>query len=153
MKVFSPLAGTVCDLTEVPDPVMSSLMLGPGIAINPEGSAVRLVCPVEGRIATVKQHAVIISAETSVLLHAGIDTFKVPEGLEPLVGVGDPVSVGDELIDMNVAKIIGEGLDPVTIITMLGEKEHTFVPAVAPGDKIAPGDLIGEFRPEAPQAS
>ncbi len=71
--------GTVIPLSEVPDAVFSSEMLGKGFGVEPsEGKA---YAPVDGEVTTVfdTKHAIGLMSKHGVelLIHIGMDTVKL----------------------------------------------------------------------------
>ncbi len=94
-NVTSPLAGRAIGLTEVPDPVFSGAMVGPGTAIDPVREPSEAVSPVDGIVVSLHPHAfVVVDADGhGVLTHLGIDTVQLNgEGFELLVNKGDTVT-------------------------------------------------------------
>ena len=145
MKIYAPLTGTVTDLTEVPDPVISQHMLGPGLAIVPDDEPQVATSPIAGTVSNVRDHAVVVQGAATVLVHAGIDTFSLTEGLTPRVEAGTAVIVGTPVIDVDVP-VVAQSRNPVTTVTVLGGEWARFAPARASGDRIERGDLLGEYR-------
>ncbi len=93
-QVASPLTGKVVPLSEVPDQVFSTKMMGDGFAVEPTDGTV--VSPVDGTIVNVfpTKHAIGIQSNTGreVLIHFGIDTVKLNgQGFEALVSEGAAV--------------------------------------------------------------
>ena len=96
--VRSPVAGVVVALDDVPDPVFSGRIVGPGVAVNPEytaegGSAA--LAPVSGTVAKIHPHAYVITASggRSVLVHLGLDTVSLEgRGFTVLAAEGEAVS-------------------------------------------------------------
>lgn len=91
IEIKSPIIGTGLPLSEVPDEVFASKMMGDGIAFKPsEGN---LYAPIEGEIIQVfpTMHAVGIKSSSGleILLHIGIDTVNLSgEGFESYVKAG-----------------------------------------------------------------
>ncbi len=59
-NVTSPLAGRAIGLTEVPDPVFSGAMVGPGTAIDPVREPSEAVSPVDGIVVSLHPHAFVV---------------------------------------------------------------------------------------------
>lgn len=125
-KMMAPQTGKAVPITEVPDPVFSGKILGDGIAVIPSSNAV--LSPVSGTIAQVAHtfHALGIETDDGieVLVHLGIDTVKLNgEGFTCHVKVGDHVSVGDKLMDMDIDAISAKGFQTISpcIITNLDD--------------------------------
>ena len=108
-SIVSPLNGTLMTLSEVPDPVFAQGLVGPGVALQPTGDGdVTAVAPVAGRIVKLHPHAFVLQADGfGVLVHLGIDTVQLEgEGFTLHTEEGAEVSVGDELITWNPARIV-----------------------------------------------
>ena len=121
-SVTSPLAGRAIGLTEVPDPVFSGAMVGPGTAIDPVREPSEAVSPVDGVIVSLHPHAfVVVDAEGhGVLTHLGIDTVQLNgEGFELLVNKGDTVTRGQSVVRWNPAAVEAAGKSPVCPIVAL----------------------------------
>jgi glucose-specific phosphotransferase system IIBC component len=141
-KFVSPLAGTVVELKDVPDPVFSQKMMGDGFAIDPADGLV--VSPVDGTVATFfpTKHAIGLQAENGreILIHFGIDTVQLQgEGFEALVEQGEKVKAGQSLLRVDLDKIRDKVPSIVTpiIFTNLAEGESV---AVNAGQKVKHGE-------------
>ncbi|PHL19905.1 PTS sugar transporter subunit IIA, partial [Enterococcus faecium] len=113
----SPLTGKVLPLSEVPDQVFSSGVMGKGIAIDPEVG--ELVAPADGEITTIfpTGHAVGITTTdgAEILIHIGMDTVELNgNGYEILVKQGDLVKAGDLLIRFDIEAIKAAGYSVIT---------------------------------------
>lgn len=121
-SVTSPLAGRAIGLTEVPDPVFSGAMVGPGTAIDPVREPSEAVSPVDGVIVSLHPHAFVVvdSEGHGVLTHLGIDTVQLNgEGFELLVNKGDTVTRGQSVVRWNPAAVEAAGKSPVCPIVAL----------------------------------
>ena len=135
--VSAPVAGASVPLGEVPDPVFSQEMLGPGLAIRlGEASSFTVCAPISGVLAVMKPHAFIIRSVTglSVLVHLGIDTIYQDPTQFCLLGPGSEPSWGSE---NGAAK------------TAQGNPEHDSTWEV--GDQIEAGAPIVRWHPEQPK--
>jgi PTS system glucose-specific IIA component len=115
--IVSPVSGKLMDITEVPDEVFSSKMVGDGIAIEPDNGLV--LAPCSGEIVQIfnTNHAVAIKTKEGleVLIHLGIDTVKLKgEGFKRIAEVGAKVKEGDVLIEMDIEKIKSLGKSTIT---------------------------------------
>jgi PTS system D-glucosamine-specific IIC component len=95
-----PIEGEVISITETPDQVFSSKMVGDGLAIIPKDNIV--YSPVNGTIAQLfpTKHAIGIIDENGIelLIHVGIDTVELKgQGFEAFVEKGDTVKRGQIL--------------------------------------------------------
>jgi len=101
MILKSPVVGRCIDISEIPDEVFSSKMLGNGIGFESTDGV--LYAPVDGEILQVfpTKHALILKSVEGIeiLLHIGIDTVEMKgEGFEAFVEKGKQVKVGDKLL-------------------------------------------------------
>ena len=146
VEVVAPIAGTVIDITDVPDPVLSKKSVGDGFGIGtPPGGTV--VAPVTGTVIMVAKtlHAVGFKTESGLqfLVHLGIDTVEL-EGKPFTLTItkGDEVKAGQDIGVMNVEAIQAAGKDTTTVVTVTNttkKLDHIDVntgPAEA-GDKVA----------------
>ena len=119
--IKSPMNGTVIPLSEVPDAVFSSEMLGKGFGVEPsEGKA---YAPVDGEVTTVfdTKHALGLMSKNGVelLIHIGMDTVKLNgRGFDVKVKAGDQVKAGDLLAEFDMDLIKSEGY-PVTTAVVI----------------------------------
>lgn len=120
--VTSPLAGVAIGLSEVPDPVFSAAMVGPGTAVDPVRERIEAVAPVDGIVVSLHPHAfVVVDADGhGVLTHLGIDTVQLGgEGFELLVSKGDTVERGQPLVRWHPAAVEEAGKSPVSPVIAL----------------------------------
>ena len=97
----SPVIGRCFDISEIPDEVFSSKMLGNGIGF--ESTEGVLYAPIDGEILQVfpTKHALILKSKEGIeiLLHIGIDTVEMKgEGFETFAEKGQQVKAGDKLL-------------------------------------------------------
>ncbi len=100
IELFPPLVGAVIDITDVPDQVFSSKMLGAGIAIDPLEN--KIYAPISGVIKSVHlaKHAITIECINSfdILIHIGLDSVNLKgKGFNIFVKDGDLVKSGQIL--------------------------------------------------------
>lgn len=120
-EIKSPMNGTVIPLSEVPDAVFSSEMLGKGFGVEPsEGKA---YAPVDGEVTTVfdTKHAIGLMSKHGVelLIHIGMDTVKLNgKGFDVKVKTGDQVKAGDLLAEFDMDFIKGEGYPVTTAVVV-----------------------------------
>lgn len=120
--------GELVNISQVPDEVFSSKMMGDGFAMKTKDGII--VSPVEGTIATVfpTKHAIAISSVDGrdVLIHLGVDTVNLKgEGFEIFVQENQKVKVGDKLVKMDVEFIEKNAKSsmPIVVFTNLSEDE------------------------------
>lgn len=109
LTVLAPVPGVVVSLDEVPDPVFSDGMVGPGVAVDPPAGPtdgeIDAVAPIAGTVTSVHAHAFVITsndpdhAERAVLVHLGLDTVQLQgDGFALHVNQGDEVVAGQVLV-------------------------------------------------------
>lgn len=135
-QIGAPLAGKAVPLTEVPDAVFSTGMIGQGAAIQPTDGQV--VAPVDGVITTVfsTKHAIGIKATNGmeILIHLGIDTVKLDgKPFETKVAVDEQVKDGDLLATADWQMVADAGLATVTPVVVTNFAEYTNVGMIAQG--------------------
>ena len=121
--VSAPMAGTVIDLSDVPDPVFSSKAVGDGLGIEPADDGA-IVSPVEAAVTMVAGtgHAIGFKSESGleVLLHLGVDTVEL-EGapFDLSVKVGDTVKAGQPLgtMDLEAVRAAGKATTAIVVLT------------------------------------
>ncbi|MBK3493399.1 PTS transporter subunit EIIC [Viridibacillus sp. YIM B01967] len=123
-----PMTGEIISLIAVPDQVFSSGMMGPGFGIKPtEG----IVCaPFDGKVLNVFQtkHAIALLSDTGVevLIHIGLDTVKLKgEGFELLVGEGQIIQRGDQLLKIDLEYIDANSPSTVTPVIFTNSQDKT----------------------------
>ena len=104
-----PADGAAIPLSEGPDEVFASGMLGIGAAVLPDAGTV--YAPMSGQIESVAdaRHAYTLVSEDGVemMVHIGIDTVSLKgKGFLPMVAEGDRVRAGDVLarVDLDLLK-------------------------------------------------
>ena len=115
--------GELVNISQVPDEVFSSKMMGDGFAMKTSDGII--VSPVEGTIVTVfpTKHAVTINSVDGreVLIHLGVDTVSLKgEGFETFVEENQKVKVGDKLV--KIEKNAKSSM-PIVVFTNLSEGE------------------------------
>lgn len=120
--------GELVSITEVPDEVFSTKMMGDGFAMKTTDGII--VSPVAGKIGSVfpTKHAITINSidGREVLIHLGVDTVKLKgEGFESFVEENQDVKVGDKLVKMDVEFIEKNAKSsmPIVIFTNLDASE------------------------------
>jgi glucose-specific phosphotransferase system IIA component len=109
-------------MVEVPDPVFSATMVGPGLAVDPMRAPGTAVSPIAGSIVTLHPHAFVVVAGDGrgVLVHLGIDTVQLKgAGFELLAQEGDAVEPGTAVLRWNPADVEAGGRSPVCPVVAL----------------------------------
>jgi PTS system N-acetylglucosamine-specific IIA component len=142
MKLLCPVAGKVLALSDVPDPVFSGGIMGPGLGVYPSDDALEAFAPVSGTIAKIHPHAFVIETEggRGVLVHLGLNTVEMNgEGFTVWAADGDHVEAGQRLISWDPAAVRDSGRSPVVPVVAM-QADPTQVEFLAePGFQIAVG--------------
>ena len=152
--VDAPLAGQVLALADVPDPVFAGLIVGAGLAVEPEDGAteVPVVSPVAGRVMKVHPHAFVVLDESGagVLVHLGIDTVRLEgEGFAVHVNDGDEVERGAQMITWDPTAVRRAGYSAVCPVVVMQSKSDDVEPAVAVGSSVVLGEPLFTWTPAA----
>ncbi|WP_031084619.1 PTS sugar transporter subunit IIA [Streptomyces sp. NRRL WC-3549] len=142
--VTSPLTGRAIGLTEVPDPVFSGAMVGPGTAIDPVREPSEAVSPVDGIIVSLHPHAFVVVDDQGhgVLTHLGIDTVQLNgEGFELLVNKGDTVARGQAVVRWDPAGVEAAGKSPICPVVAL-EATAESLSQVRESGEVKAGDTL-----------
>lgn len=123
LRVLSPVTGHSLAVSDIPDPVFSRGLVGPGGAITPRPGRQSAVAPVAGVLVKLHPHAYLVLNDTGygVLVHLGIDTVHMQgDGFELLRREGDHVEAGDEVVTWDPALVEQSGRSPVCAVVVLG---------------------------------
>ena len=131
--VRAPFIARVLPLSEVPDPVFASGVVGDGRALLPDDdvTCVTVHSPINGVVTKLKSHAAIVTSTRgrSILIHLGIDTVGLRgRGFAPLVEEGDIVDAGTPLIHWDLGPVRGAGLSPCVPVIVVNP----------PGESVSP---------------
>lgn len=124
--LFSPVSGKAVDLSEVPDQVFASKMMGEGIAFDFDGEVVAAPCDSKVMLVANTLHAVglVMDNGAEILIHIGLDTTELNgEGFKALVSPGEKVKKGQPLISFDRAFIKGKGYSLVTPMVVTNSSE------------------------------
>lgn len=121
------MSGRIVPLENVPDPVFSEKMMGNGLAIQPSDGVVR--SPIDGKVIFIpsSKHAIGLKANngTEILIHVGLETVALKgEGFNIQIQVGDKVTVGQQLAQVNLAYIQNQGKNPISPIIITNEEDR-----------------------------
>jgi PTS system glucose-specific IIA component len=143
MKVLAPCRGRLLPLSDVPDPVFASEMVGPGVAIDPEPGPADVVSPIAGRLVKVHPHAFVVlgAGGVGVLVHLGIDTVKLEgAGFEVLAEQGTTVEAGTPVVRWDPSTIT----DLSTVVPVVVMDRPAGSLDVAGTGDVAVGDVLFE---------
>lgn len=118
---YTPIAGELLTLEQVPDPLFAEKMIGDGFAVEPTEGLV--VSPVEGTIAHIFEtnhaFALITPTNLEVLVHIGIDTVKMGgRGFQRLAEIGAEVKPGTPIIQMDLDMVKKEAKSAATAVVV-----------------------------------
>lgn len=136
VDILSPVDGTIVALTDVPDRVFSSGILGQGFGVVPSEGIVR--APMSGTVVTVAKtgHAYGIKSSdgVEVLVHIGIDTVRMNGvGFFSAISRGDIVAAGDVIAEFDTAAVQKAGFDPMTLVVVTNSKQLASVEPIGTG--------------------
>lgn len=141
IEVVSPVAGLRLEVRDVPDPVFSAGLVGPGAAISPRDGRQDAVAPLDGELVKLHPHAFLVlgSQGYGVLVHLGIDTVHLDgEGFRLLAAEGDRVAAGQPIVSWDPRQVRKSGRSPICAVVVL----DCPLPAVAlhePGTQVDVG--------------
>ncbi|WP_029290755.1 PTS glucose transporter subunit IIA [Cellulomonas sp. HZM] len=149
LTVLSPAAGLVVALGEVPDPVFSAELVGPGVAIDPSGAEhAQVVAPVEGTVVKMHPHAFVVETADNrgVLVHLGIDTVQLGgEGFTLHVTEGARVRAGQVVVTWDPAAVVAGGRSAVCPVVALDAGGAALTLLARAGDEVAAGEPLLEW--------
>jgi PTS system beta-glucosides-specific IIC component len=143
--IGSPLEGIVIPLADVPDPVFSQGIVGPGVGIDPTGDTV--FAPAAGTVVVAQStgHAfgLLLDGGIELLIHVGIDTVNLAgHGFDVKVVAGQRVEAGAPLVTFDRAIIEAAGYSLVTPVLVTNAAQFGSVDAVTPGHVAVGAPLI-----------
>ena len=127
MELAAPLAGEAVSISQVNDPTFSDEILGKGLAIRPTGNEV--FAPCDGKIEMMFDtgHAVSMTSNDGIeiLIHVGLETVNLKgKYYQVHAANGDQVKKGDLLMDVDLDKITGAGLNTVTPVLICNTDDY-----------------------------
>lgn len=149
ITVVAPVTGTVITMAEVPDPVFSAELVGPGLAIDPDpvlGRDVR--SPIDGTVVKLHPHAFVVQAADGrgVLVHLGINTVQLDgQGFSLTVAEGDQVAAGQVLIQWDIEAIAETGRSVICPVVALDAKPDAIDLHAAPGSHVTSESTLLEW--------
>lgn len=128
LHFLMPVSGEILPITDSPDEVFSSKMMGDGFCIMPSDG--RVYAPVSGKVASVfpTKHCVglIDEAGNEWLIHFGMDTVKLNgQGIEMHVVASQEVQAGQLLMEVDLESLgsqVPSLMTPV-VLTNLGDRK------------------------------
>jgi PTS system beta-glucosides-specific IIC component len=143
--IGSPLEGIVIPLADVPDPVFSKGIVGPGVGIDPTGDTV--FAPAAGTVVVAQStgHAfgLLLDGGIELLIHVGIDTVNLGgKGFDVKVAVGQKVEAGTPLVTFDRSIIEDAGYSLVTPVLVTNAAQFGSVDPAASGPVSVGAPLI-----------
>ncbi|WP_338207741.1 PTS glucose transporter subunit IIA [Lactiplantibacillus paraxiangfangensis] len=130
-------SGQLMPITAVADPVFSQKMMGDGFAIDPTDGTI--TAPADGEIKTIAdtKHAVMLTTKDGLelMLHLGLDTVELKGApFDVQVKVGDQVTAGQPLVQMDLAavKAAGKSTTVIVVVTNMDLVDQLEVAAAGP---------------------
>lgn len=146
--LVSPVDGICKSVSECSDPVFSEKTLGDGVILIPNQK--EIFSPCDGTVVQVAHtfHAVCFESSDGleILLHIGIDTVRLDgEGFKCLVKVGDTVSAGQKImeVDFDFLKEKGYKIESPFIITNMDKLKKS---NIITGDVVHGETAILEYK-------
>lgn len=137
LRVGSPVEGSCLPLSQVPDEVFATALVGPGVAVDPARAEGAAVAPVDGTLAKLHPHAFVVVAlqGTGILVHLGIDTVRRKgQGFELLTSEGEKVRAGQPIVRWNPAEVEAAGYNPVCPVVALDTSADALSEVVEEGE-------------------
>lgn len=140
LSLSAPIDGTCVALSEVPDEVFSSKMMGDGVAIQPTSN--KLLAPTDGKIAFIAEtkHAIgfVTTDGYELLIHVGLDTVELNgEGFSLDVIPEQEVKVGTQLLSFDPTFLENSQLNLMTPIILLENKNLAPTPLAIGAEVVA----------------
>lgn len=125
IEFLSPCEGEIINIEKFPDDVFSERALGDGFGVNLTGN--KIVAPFDGEVTVMypSGHAICLAGDNGVkiMIHVGVETYKL-EGLnKTYVNVGDCVKRGDLLIKADIRKMKKKTGNTATAVIFLEGEE------------------------------
>jgi len=146
LRVYAPVTGRVVATEEIPDPVFSAGLIGPGVAIDPDPGAGNVaVSPIDGTLVKLHPHAFVVTDAQGrgVLVHLGIDTVQLKgQGFTLHASEGDRVEAGQELVTWSPSDVAAGGRSPVVPVVMLDVAPDLIVPTAGEESDVVAGEEL-----------
>lgn len=121
IDVIAPVSGEVVEIERVKDKTFADQLMGKGIAVMPTEGVV--YSPFDGVVSmiTPTNHAIGVTSSTGaeVLIHIGLETVELNgTGFKLLVSETEPLTVGQPLIEFDLALLKEKKIDPIIPIVV-----------------------------------
>ncbi len=135
-----PVGGRLMRIEDVPDEVFNTRAMGDGFAVEITQDEVR--APMDGKIESVYPtgHAVMMTLDNGiqVMIHVGLESFKIIGLNKVMCKAGDHVKKGDLLVITNARKLKQKAGTTVSPIVFLGGEKVTILKNT--GTEVSCGD-------------
>jgi len=140
--------GHAIALSDVPDEVFASGMLGQGFAIEPSDGTV--YAPASGRVESIAEtkHAYTILSDDGLdlLIHIGIDSVTLGgDGFLSMVSVGNRVKAGEVIARVDLNILHDRNIPSVTVV-VIGNSEIMQIKKIRTGRAIGGEDAVLDYR-------
>lgn len=145
LTIGAPIDGVIVPLEQVPDPVFSKGIVGPGIGIDPTSDTV--VSPAAGVVEVAQKtgHAFGLKLDNGIelLIHVGINTVQLQgKGFTVKVAAGDRVEPGTPLVTFDRNVIESAGYSLVTPVLVTNHDDYAGVTPAVSGHTTAGSPLL-----------
>jgi len=131
--IYAPVNGQMVALSEVPDNIFASGMMGNGFAFTFDSEIVISPCYGEIVLIAKTKHAIGIKMENGaeILLHIGLDTVMLNGvGFESLVKMGQKVKPGTKLIKVDQETMRINKINMISMLIVTNTNEYKFEPII-----------------------
>lgn len=130
MKQFaSPVKGKTFKIEEFPDEIIAEKTMGDGYGVFLTGNKIFALFDCVIKVLYDAGHAICLESDSGlqIMVHIGVDTFKIQGMNKRHRKVGDKVKKGDLLITTNVNKLIKKTGNSATAIVFLSGERITLI--------------------------
>lgn len=147
-KIYAPISGRYMPLSEVPDQVFASGMMGIGCGIEPQEG--RVYSPVSGTVVSIAEtkHFVGLNTDngTGFLIHIGMDTVELQgKGFQSFISEGQRVRCGELIMTFDMDYIKKSGYSITSAFVMAEAKTDVQLEIVENGIYNS-GKMIGTVK-------
>lgn len=127
IEILAPVTGKMIQLSQVPDQVFASKMMGDGVAFELEEG--KVCAPCDGRITTIfpTLHAFGMTLENGaeLLIHIGLDTVELQgNGFKKLAEEGKKVKAGTPVIEVDLSYMKEKGIVTATPMVITNSSDY-----------------------------
>ncbi len=124
--IYSPVSGEIINLSDVPDEVFASRVLGDGVGIYPSNG--KVYAPFDGTVSMLfpTRHAAGLTSKEGLelMIHIGIDTVTMSgNGFVAHIKPEQEVAKGQLIMEFDIKKITHSGLSPIVILLLTNQQK------------------------------